>query len=55
MRRIEKLLELRVGHRVLVDEERRDLHRLLVKAARRILPRILHVDAGIGAASISVP
>ena len=45
VRRIEKLLELRIGHGILVDEEGRDLHRVLVEAARRVLPWILHVDA----------
>ena len=44
---VEKLLELRVGDRILVDVERLDLQRVFVKAARRIFPRILHIDADI--------
>ena len=35
---VEELLELRVGHRILVDIERLDVHRVLVKAARAYLP-----------------
>ena len=44
---IEELLELRVGHRILIDLERLDVHRMLVEPARRILPWILHVDADV--------
>src|SRR5581483_6719281 len=47
MRRVEKLLELRVRDRILVDIERRSLHDVLMIAARRVLPWILHVDARI--------
>ena len=45
--RIEKRLELCVGHRIFVDPERLDVHRMIVKASRGILPRILHVDPDV--------
>ncbi len=47
MRGVEKLLELRVGDGVFVDEEGNDLHLALVESARCILPWILHIDAGV--------
>ena len=43
--RIEKTLELAVGHRVLVHPERCDVQLVLVIAACRVLPWVLEVDA----------
>ncbi len=44
---VEELLELGVGHGILVHVEGLDLHAVLVEAPRTVLPRILHVDADV--------
>src|ERR1700678_2021755 len=45
--RIQKLLELIVGHRILIDVKRLHLHGALVKTPRRIPPGILYVNPNI--------
>src|SRR6516165_2502952 len=49
VRGVEKLFELRVGHRIFINEEGLDLHGVLMEPAWKILPWILHVYAGGGA------
>ena len=44
---IEKLLELRVGYRILIDPERFDVHGMVVETPRGILPGILHINPDI--------
>ena len=50
MRRVEELLELPIGHGILVDKERRNLHLMLMEPPRRVLPRVLHIDPRVSPA-----
>ena len=47
MGRVEKLLEILVRHRVLIEIKRTHRNALFVEASRRIFPRILNIDSGI--------
>src|SRR6516162_7467264 len=49
VRGVEKLFELRVAHRIFINEEGLDLHGVLMEPAWKILPWILDVYAGASA------